>query len=223
MSERFTDQLRSLADDIWQAQHMHPFVRGIGTGSVDRAQFEHWVRQDYLFLIEYGRLLALAAARAPDLETMRRFAGLTQATFDTEMDLHRAYAARFGISAAQLEAEAKAPTTQAYSDFLLRTAALGDYAELVAALLPCMWGFSEIGLELKRAGMPADPLCATWVEMYASEDFAALSDWCRDLLDDLSEHLAEAARRPLIEAFLTSSRYELRFWDMAWHLERWPA
>ncbi len=223
MSERFTDQLRSLADDIWQAQHMHPFVRGIGTGSVGRAQFEHWVRQDYLFLIEYGRLLALAAARAPDLETMRRFAGLTQATLDTEMDLHRAYAARFGISAAQLEAEAKAPTTQAYTDFLLRTATLGDFAELVAALLPCMWGFSEIGLELKRAGMPAEPLCAAWVEMYASEDFAALADWCRDLLDGLAEHLAEPARRPLVEAFLTSSRYELRFWDMALHLERWPA
>jgi thiaminase/transcriptional activator TenA len=223
MSERFTDRLRSLADDIWQAQHMHPFVRGIGTATVDREQFKHWVRQDYLFLIEYGRLLALAAARAPDLDTMRRFADLTQSTLGTEMDLHRSYAADFGISDAELEAEAMSPTTRAYTDFLLRSAAVGDYVELVAALLPCMWGFSEIGRELERAGVPADPLCAKWIEMYASEDFAALADWCRDLLDDLAEHLPAQEQERLAEVFLTSSRYELKFWDMARDLERWPA
>ena len=222
MSERFTDRLRSLADDVWQAQHMHPFVRGIGTGTVDRDQFKHWVRQDYLFLIEYGRLLALAAARAPELETMRRFADLTQATLGAEMDLHRSYAADFGITTSELESETKSPTTQAYTDFLLRSAAIGDYVELVAALLPCMWGFSEIGLELKRAGLPEDPLCTAWIEMYASEGFAALADWCRDLLDDLAERLPEAEQERLAQVFLTSSRYELKFWDMARDLERWP-
>jgi thiaminase/transcriptional activator TenA len=223
MSERFTDRLRSAADDIWQAQHMHPFVRAIGTGTVDRERFKHWVRQDYLFLIEYGRLLALAAARSPDLETMRRFAILTQETLGTEMDLHRSYAAEFGISTEDLEAEEKAPTTQAYTDFLLRSAGIGDYAELVAALLPCMWGFSEIGLELKRAGAPSDPLCRRWVEMYSSEEFAVLADWCRDLMDSLAEDLPAADQERLTRVFVTSSRYELQFWQMAQDLERWPA
>lgn len=222
MSERFTDRLRSLADDVWQAQHMHPFVRGIGTGTVDLEQFKHWVRQDYLFLIEYSRLLALAAARAPDLETMRRFADLTQSTLGAEMDLHRSYADEFGISDAELEAEQKSPATQAYTDFLLRSATVGDFAELVAALLPCIWGFSEIGLELKRAGVPSEPLCAKWVEMYSSEEFAALADWCRDLLDELADHLSPSEQERLAQTFLTSSRYELKFWDMARDLERWP-
>lgn len=221
MSERFTDRLRSVADAVWQAQHHHPFVRGIATGTVDRDQFKYWVRQDYLFLIEYGRLLALAAARAPDLETMRRFATLTNETLGTEMDLHRSYAAEFGISARELEAEARSPTTQAYTDFLLRTAALGDYTELLAALLPCMWGFSEIGLEMKRGGLPDEPLCRKWVEMYSSEEFAELASWCRDILDDLAEDLPLAHQERLVEAFLTSSRYELAFWDMASRQERW--
>ena len=223
MSERFTDRLRSLADDIWQAQHMHPFVRGVGTGTVPRPHFEYWVRQDYLFLIEYGRLLALATARAPDLDTMRRFAELTQETLGTEMELHRSYAADFGISARELEIEQKSPTTQAYTDFLLRTAAIGDFTELLAALLPCMWGFSEIGLELKEAGVPSEPLCARWVEMYASEEFAGLASWCRDVLDDFAEDLPPPAQARLEAAFLASSRYELRFWDMAVEQERWPA
>src|SRR5687768_15334308 len=141
VKERFSDHLHALAEPIWQAQHEHPFVRGIGDGSLDLEQFKHWVRQDYLFLIEYCRLFGLAAARAPDLETLGRFADLLQSTARTEMDLHRAYAAEFGISADELERELMGPTTRAYTDFLLRVAATGDFAELAAALLPCMWGF----------------------------------------------------------------------------------
>ena len=41
-----------------------------------RGPFRFYIRQDYLFLIDYGRLLSLAAARAPRLEWMRRFASL---------------------------------------------------------------------------------------------------------------------------------------------------
>jgi thiaminase/transcriptional activator TenA len=222
LTERFTDQLRSLADPVWQAQHDHPFVRGVGNGDLDVEVFKFWVRQDYVFLIEYGRLLALAAARAPDLDTMRRFATLTRETVETEMDLHRAFAAGFGISETDLEAETKAPTTQAYTDFLLRTATLGEYAELVAALLPCMWGFNEIGTVLKQRGLPSEPRYAEWIEMYASPEFGALAAWCREVLDRLAAERVESARQPLIDAFLTSSRYELQFWEMAVRREAWP-
>jgi thiaminase/transcriptional activator TenA len=217
----FTDELRELGAPIWEAQHEHPFVRGIGDGTVEREQFAYWVRQDYVYLIEYARLFALATARAPDLETMTRFATLTQETLSTEMGLHRAYAARFGISETELAAERKSPTTQAYTDFLLRTAALGDFGELVAALLPCMWGFSEIGQRLKARGLPAEPLCVEWIEMYASPEFAELAQWCRDALDDIADGLPEARLQQLRDAFLTSSRYELRFWEMARTMERW--
>lgn len=218
---RFTDELRALAAPVWEAQFHHPFVQGIGDGSVDRRQFEYWVRQDYAYLIEYARLFALATARAPSLELMERFSLLTRETLATEMSLHRAYAARFGIAESQLAAETKAPTTQAYTDFLLRTASIGDFAELVAALLPCMWGFSEIGRRLKERGLPEDPLCAEWVEMYASDEFAELAEWCRDALDEIADGLPEASLQRIREAFLTSSRYELRFWDMALTMEGW--
>lgn len=218
---RFTDELRELAAPIWEAQHEHRFVRGIGDGSVEREQFAYWVRQDYVYLIEYARLFALATARAPDLETMTRFATLTRETLSTEMSLHRAYAARFGITEAELAAERKSPTTQAYTDFLLRTAVLGDFGELMAALLPCMWGFSEIGRRLKTNGVPDEPLCVEWIEMYASPEFAQLADWCRDVLDVVAAGLPEPNLQRLRDAFLTSSRYELRFWEMARTLERW--
>jgi thiaminase (transcriptional activator TenA) len=219
---RFTDHLRAMAEPIWRAQHEHPFVRGIGLGTLDLEQFKHWVRQDYLFLIEYCRLFGLAAARAPDLPTLARFSDLLQATATTEMDLHRAYAREFGISEAELECEPMGPTTRGYTDFLLRVAATGDYAELAAALLPCMWGFSELGQALRSGGPPAEPRYAKWIEMYADPSFAALAEWCRELVDRLAEGAAGEQRRRMEDAFLTSSRYEYLFWEASYKLERWP-
>jgi thiaminase/transcriptional activator TenA len=163
----------------------------------------------------------LAAARSPDLETLRRFGELLQATASTEMDLHRSYAAEFGISPADLEGEPMAPTTRAYTDFLVRTAAMGDFAELVAALLPCMWGFSEIGRRLASQPRPSDPRLNAWIDSYANEEFALLAGWCRDLLDRVSEGAPDAQVARVRDAFVTSSRYELRFWEMAWSGETW--
>jgi thiaminase/transcriptional activator TenA len=127
------------------------------------------------------------------------------------------------ISAAELEAESPSPTTQGYTDFLVRTAAQGDFAELAAVLLPCMWGYAEIGQSLAAEGGSPDDRYARWVDMYASAQFGELANWCRALVDRLGAALAEDGRARLERAFLTSSRYELAFWDMAWNGERWSA
>ena len=214
----FSAELRAAADPIWQAQHDHPFVRGIGLGTVDPAAFRRYVRQDYLFLVDYARLLALGAARAPDLATMRRFADLTQAILGEERELHRAFATEVGITERELEAEEPAPLTRAYVDGLLRIAALGDFAELAAALLPCMWGYSEVGERLAAAPAPTDPPRAPhldrWIATYADPEFAALATWCRGLVDDLARDADPATRDRMRAAFLAASRHELAFWDV---------
>ena len=105
------------------------------------------------------------------------------------MNLHRSLAAELGISAAQLEAEPLAPTTQGYTDFLVRTAAHGDFAELAAALLPCMWGYAEIGQGLAAEGRSPDQRYARWVDAYASAEFAELAAWCRALVERLGAAL----------------------------------
>jgi thiaminase (transcriptional activator TenA) len=220
---RFTDELRMAAAPIWEAQYAHPFVRGMADGSLDPARFAFFIRQDWLFLGQYARLLALGTARAPDLATMRRFAELTRAVLVDEMALHRAEAAAWGVSEAELDRELPAPTTQAYTDFLVRTAATGDFTELAGALLPCMWGYAELGQRLAKEAPPSDERYARWIQAYAAEEFAALAAWCRGLVDRLADDAPPATREAVNHAFVTSSRYELAFWQMAWELEHWPA
>ena len=218
MTESFSEHLRRLVDPIWVAQREHPLVRGIGDGTLDPAIFGHWLRQDYLYLIDYSRVFAYAVVRAPDLATMQVFARLLQETLHQEMDLHRSYVAEFGITVEDLEREEPAPITRGYVDFLLRTAATGDYAELLGAVLPCMWGYSWLGRELAAAGLPDDERYARWIAMYASPEFAELAEWCRRLLNRACDGLAAASLKRVEDAFLTSSRYELAFWESSYQL-----
>ncbi len=219
----FSDYLRVQAEPIWAAQHAHPFVRGIGDGTLDVEKFAFWLRQDYLFLIDYARLFATAVVRAPDLESMTVFSRLLHETLGREMELHRSYCAEFDISPADLERTTKAPTTQGYTDFLLRTATTDNYAELLGALLPCMWGYSEVGTILARRGLPTDDRYRRWINVYADPEFAELATWCRNLVDDACQNLSADRADRVERAFITSSRYELAFWEMAWRQESWLA
>jgi thiaminase/transcriptional activator TenA len=58
--------------------------------------------------------------------------------------------------------------------------------------------------------------------MYADRSFAELAEWGRALVDRLAAESSPAVRARMADAFLTSSRYELAFWEMAWTEERWP-
>ncbi|WP_327053570.1 thiaminase II [Halomicrococcus gelatinilyticus] len=217
----FTSELEPVAEPIWDAILAHPMVEELGAGTLDEEPFRYWVRQDYVYLVDYARVFAHGATRAPDLDRMATFADLLQSTVNTEMDLHREYAAEFGISETDLEGTDPSPTTRAYTDFLVRVAATGTFGDLVAALLPCMWGFNETGRRLAERGSPDDERYVAWVEMYSGEEFAELTAWCKELMDDVAADANEVERERYVELFRTSARYEYRFWDAAWRQEEW--
>jgi thiaminase/transcriptional activator TenA len=222
----FADDVEKKAEHIRHAILNHPFVSGIGDGTLDLERFKFYVMQDYVYLIDYSRVLALASARSPDLEDMGWFARLLHETINTEMELHRSYCAQFGITRRQLDEVRAAPTTLAYTNFLLNTAYQGSYPELAASFLPCQWGYWEIGDHLARKGEPKEaPLYCQWIQMYVSDEYKALAEWARSLVNRLAEKAGPPdcdAVMGMERAYLTSLRYEYLFWDMAYKLETWP-
>ncbi|MEE9256906.1 MAG: thiaminase II, partial [bacterium] len=207
-----SESLRREAEPLWKTSHAHPFVAGIGDGTLPRDRFRYYMCQDYIFLIGYSRVLALAVAKSQRLEDMGRFADILNATLNTEMDLHRGFAAKFGISNDELEATRPAPTCRAYTDYLLGVAWSGTFAEVAAAMLPCQWDYALIGEELAARGAPRDaPLYAEWIEMYASEEFTALSVWLREILDRGAEEAGPPECVRMRGHFMTCTRYEYMF------------
>ncbi len=216
-------RLEEAAGPIRERIHSHPFVRGLGDGSLPEDRFQYYLRQDYLFLIQYCRVLALAVARAEDLATAARFADLLHLTLNVEMELHRQYAWKAGIAPEVLEDTRPAPTTAAYTNHLRVAAETGDLAAIVAAILPCAHGYWEIATALRtQEGWDRHPLYADWVRMYTSDEYEALARWVADLLDRLGEALPPDRETALREVFVQSQRYEYLFWEMAHRMEGWP-
>ncbi len=173
-------------------------------------------------MIDYSRVLAVASAKAPDLDTMSWFASLLDETLNIEMDLHRKYCQEFGITISDLEQTVASPTTIAYTSFLLKTAYHGTFGELVAALLPCQLGYWEIGEHLSTLGKPRNaPLYSQWIDMYNSVEFGELAATIRGLADNLGDLVGAEERSRMKESYLASLRFEHLFWDMAYNLEQW--
>ncbi|MCE2462532.1 MAG: thiaminase II [Dehalococcoidia bacterium] len=219
----FADDVEKKAEPVRRAILNHPFVTGIGDGTLDVEKFKFYVRQDYVYLVDYSRVLALASARAQDLDTMGWFARLLHETLNTEMGLHRSYCAQLCITVDQFDSPRAAPTTLSYTNFLLNVAYQGSYSELAASFLPCQWGYWEIGSHLACKGEPAEaPLYSQWIRMYISPEYKSLADWARSLVNRLAEQSSPAEVARMQETYLTSCKYEYLFWDMAYNMETWP-
>ncbi len=221
MQPQPTDHLFEAARHIWDAELEHPFVSGLADGSLDVAKFERWVLQDYLYLKEFARIFAWAVAKSDTLESMGWYAKVLDLTLNIEMSLHRTYAERFGITAAQLEQQTMRPTTRAYTDFLVRVSADGDMLDLLAALLPCAWGYVYVARHMAAGPAPADDRYAEWIEQYASDEFNDAAEWLKQEFNRLAHGVTPEKMQRLEELFVLSSRYEWQFWEMCWTGEEW--
>ncbi|WP_394139846.1 thiaminase II [Cytobacillus oceanisediminis] len=220
---KFSEHLYHKLQPIWRKNHSHPFVKEMGDGTLDPDKFRFYMVQDYLYLIDYSKLFALGAVKATNLEDMGTFSSLLDSTINEEMSLHRQYASRFGISAEELEAAEPSPITLAYTHYMLYSAQNGTLAELVAALLPCMWSYWEIGKELNEIpGASEHDLYGDWIKMYSSEEFGELATWCIRLMDKAANGKSEEELLKLENIFLNTTRFEYMFWDAAYNKEMWP-
>lgn len=221
---KFTSRLFTNAKPIWEKNHYHPFVQQLGEGTLDREKFIHYLKQDYVYLIEYSKLFALAVVKCDDLEMMGKFAKILDSTLNFEMDLHRQYASEFGITAEELEETKPAPVNIAYTSYMLNVAQRGSLAEIVACLLPCAWDYWEIGKLLRKQygdNLSNNPY-RKWIETYDSEDFGEGAKWLIEIMDQLAEGKPERELTILEKHFLITSKYEYLFWDMNYYKQDWP-
>jgi thiaminase (transcriptional activator TenA) len=221
MSDAFRDMLKQAAQPIWQAILAHPFLKELGEGCLPHDRFLYFIRQDYLYLFDFARILCMGGSKAEDLDTLEMFAKHAANTVAVERAMHTGFAQRLGLDAEELLKTERAPTTQAYTRHLLAVAREGTLGEIVAAVLPCYWIYWEVGRHL-AACQPADPIYQEWIKAYGAEIFADLVRQQLNLVDSLGARAPAHEARRMVEHFILSSRYEYLFWDDAYRLVSWP-
>ncbi|MZR30927.1 thiaminase II [Sneathiella litorea] len=211
------EQLKADNTAAWQAYTHHEFVAGMQSGDLPKAAFQHYLKQDYLFLIQFARAYALAIYKADNLTEMRSALAGVKAILEMEMELHVGYCADWGITAAELETLEEAPENIAYTRFVLERGMAGDLLDLMVALAPCAIGYGEIGARLAKSRetkIEGNPYI-TWIEMYAGNEYQQLVTDMTAEIDALAIKRFTQARFPdLSKTFATATRLESDFWQM---------
>jgi thiaminase/transcriptional activator TenA len=203
----------SLAQTLWHANQdlaiaclRHPFVQGIGDGTLDTAKFAYYVGQDAFFLEAFARAYSIAAAKAPTWQAFQVFHGLAAGVL-AELNLHGAYAQEWGVD---LAAVVPGAATRRYTDFLLSTAWGETPGATAVAMAPCMRLYAYLGQALAQ-GNPPPHRYSAWIDTYGSDQFEPLAAQLETLLDQqaVDSPASRAAYRYAMDC-------ELAFFEAAW-------
>jgi len=174
----------SISKKLWQENRdlaiaclKHPFIQGIGNGSLPRQQFTYYVGQDAFFLEAFARAYCVAAAKAPDWEGFSTFHTLA-AGVRSELHLHQGYAASWQVEWPVVPGIA----TRRYTDFLLATAWGCEVGLTAVAMVPCLRLYAFLGQELAQGGLPNNPY-ADWIRTYSDPAFEELAQQLEHLGD----------------------------------------
>ncbi|MBD3168867.1 MAG: thiaminase II [candidate division Zixibacteria bacterium] len=219
--DSFVGEIRKRSDNLWKAVLNHPFVKGIGDGSLSQDKFEYYLKQDYVYLIDFSRLLAVTTAKGRNLSDMSFFSILLNATLTMEMELHRKVCADYGITTVDLENTEPAMITTAYTKYLLSTVYEGDFRDCMAVLLPCALGYVEIAEHLRKQGLPEHKHYRAWIETYTSNEMKELVKWLEDKMEYYARNSSPEDRERWYRLYLFSARFELLFFEMGWSKSFW--
>lgn len=210
------EDLKKTHAEIWRAYIQHEFVRKLGAGTLEAESFRHYLKQDYLFLIHFGRAYALAVYKSRNLPELRHALDGLKTIIDVELGLHIDYCREWGISEEELAKLPESRATMAYTRYVLDTGNRGDLLDMHVALAPCLIGYAEVSNFLNqdpgtvRENNPYE----AWLRMYESEAFQdaakAEAKWINERLADVTkDRFAELAT-----IFGDATRLEIDFWQM---------
>ena len=212
-SERFYQ----LAMPVWETYFTHPFVAGIGDGTLDPDKFRYYMVQDHKYLMQYARVFALGLIKSTDEADMRVYSNLITATLDTENAVHQAYLAELGVTRQMIDETPMALNNKSYTDYMIAEATKGGLPEIAVAVLACSWSYKVIGDYLETVpGYHDHPFYARWIDMFTSDGSRSANDDLIALGDRYCEGLSEEHLARLDQILLDCSYYEYQFWDMAW-------
>ncbi|MGG7857801.1 thiaminase II [Klebsiella aerogenes] len=209
-------RLREQAGSEWQRYVSHPFLQQLAAGTLPQAAFRHYLTQDYLFLIHFARSYALLVSKLRTLPEMRAAAASMNAIL-AELPLHVGYCEQWGLNEDAMALQSEAMETINYTRYVLDIGHSGDALDLLAALLPCVAGYAEIGLGLlhnPQNNLHDNPY-ASWIHNYGDESYLQGVNAAIGLLETLwQQRGAESRFAGLSDIFTTATRLEGNFWQM---------
>ncbi len=211
---RPTDHLKSLCQSDWTAATSHVFTNDLIAGTVAQDKMLAYLRQDYLFIEGFVRLLASAIAQAPSLGDAipaAQFLGLISGPENTYF--LRAIPALGGATEPPAPAH---PVTRDFQALMAQAARSGRYEQMLAVLVVAEWSYLSWASPHadKAEGLPF--WFGEWITLHSGTGFEGVVAYLRAQLDTAWETLAPKDQRAVEETFITATRLERAFFDAAY-------
>ena len=210
---RPTDHLKLLCQSDWTTATSHAFTNDLVAGTLAQDKMLAYLKQDYLFIEGFVRLLASAIAHAPSLGDAipaAQFLGLISGPENTYF--LRAIPALGGTTEPPAPAH---PVTREFQALMEKAARSGRYEQMLAVLVVAEWSY------LSWASPHADKAEALpfwfgeWITLHSGAGFEGVVAYLRDQLDKAWDGLDPEDRRAVEETFITATRLERAFFDAA--------
>ncbi len=200
---------------LWTKMLDHEFLRQTAAGSIPFEVFANWLRQDYFFVKGAIPFISVLISRAP--EAMRPGLAAAIPALESELSLFERMAREKRVP---LEGEIT-PTCHAYIQFMIATAHSASFEEAFTLLYCAEKAYFDCWSSVRRT-LPDTSPWGDFVDRWSNESFAAWIKWLEGEIDKLLEQASESLTERMGETFLTTTRYEYLFWDMALRGESWP-
>jgi thiaminase/transcriptional activator TenA len=206
--------------NVWLYYTKHEFVQKLANDSLHENCFLNYLKQDYLFLIQFSKAWSLAILKSDNLEEMKIAASTVNELINFEMGLHISLCEKYGISKLDLENTEEENENIAYTRYVLELGYSGDFLDLLSALAPCVLGYGEIGLNLQNSN-PKISMYKKWIETYSSSEYQSVCLNVGKLIDKsfklrLGEHYTNTYKwNKASLIFKKATSLEVDFWNMA--------
>lgn len=206
--------------NVWLYYTKHEFVQKLANDSLHENCFLNYLKQDYLFLIQFSKAWSLAILKSDNLEEMKIAASTVNELINFEMGLHISLCEKYGISKLDLENTEEENENIAYTRYVLELGYSGDFLDLLSALSPCVLGYGEIGLNLQNSN-PKISMYKKWIETYSSSEYQSVCLNVGKLIDKsfklrLGKNYTNTYKwNKASQIFKKATSLEVDFWNMA--------
>ena len=218
MQKKWTQEAWSEASGIFAQIIGHPFIKELAAGTLDSARFNRYIAQDEVYLGNYGRQMLSFATMMDNAAQRAMFNDFARAGLEGERAMHELLTGRFGTD---LKVNASA-VTAAYNAHTESALVTGRRELALAALLPCMWVYNEVGLHILSIAHVKDNPYAEWISEYADDEFTRGVQAVLEIADSYAAAADADMRRQLTSLFVEATRFEYDFWDYGYYGQNRP-
>ncbi|WP_315788507.1 TenA family transcriptional regulator [Fischerella sp. JS2] len=191
---------------IWHAATIHPFLQQCKLGTIKTQQFNTWLVQDYLFVVEFTRMLAKVLASAPPHHFELILGGL--AALQDELSWFKKKAAERQLN---LNTK-KQPICTKYCEYM-HSLGTKPYPVQATALWAIELAYNQ-GWQLPgEMPAPYNEFANRWVNPGFTEYVKLLEQQADEVLETATNDIQQQAE----EAFVKVAKFEQDFWQMAFN------